>query len=293
MFSFHALRRLFFKPHLGERTDIRDLLQRVTTLNAAGTRLGWPDEPTMVAVASCEEFVAALDAALQAFSIVRPKGDFLVDADVNCIHGELWVRFVKDVEPGHGNGKIETPLVNSFATLGDVMASLGGKMHYWGGNNYFDLSFPYDGPMREAFPEVGHLPWDAQYRQLFARATWDELRHKVFRFCDLAEKFAHRCSTSNKKSVLVPSVGVCVHPWMFADAGLSVTATDASQFALDVVAAPQNWPLVYSPAAKNRWDIAQSGSYATQGNPEGFQRIPDLTVPEIIKQLGARITFAC
>ncbi len=165
-------------------------------------------------------------------------------------------------------------------------------LNYWGGNNYFDVSLPFHGPVRESFPEVDHLPWDERYRRLLERATWESLRGRVFRFSNLATAFATRCVEFGLSRTLIPSVGLCVHPWLFADHGLSVVTTEIAQSALAVLSEPNRWPRLYSLAAFERWDIAESASYATQGNPNHFARMPDLDDEGVRELLRRRITFA-
>jgi hypothetical protein len=111
--------------------------------------------------------------------------------------------------------------------------------------------------MREEFPETKDLPWDERYRFLLARATWALLRGKVFRFSKFADSIAARCVEYQLLRVLIPSVGICVHPWLFADRGLSVVATDAAGSALAALSEPARWPRLFSRAAFERWDISE------------------------------------
>jgi SAM-dependent methyltransferase len=85
---------------------------------------------------------------------------------------------------------------------------------------------------------------------------------------------------------------LCVHPWLFADHGLSVVATDAAESALAVLSEPDGWNQLYSRAAFERWDIVQSASFATQGNPDTFARMPDLEDQSVRVSLRQRINFA-
>src|SRR5262249_26319910 len=86
--------------------------------------------------------------------------------------------------------------------------------------------------------------------------------------------------------------GLCVHPWLFADHGLSVVATDAAGSALAALSEPDSWLRLYSRVAFERWDIAESASYATQGNPDHFARMPDLEDRGVRESVRQRITFA-
>jgi hypothetical protein len=204
----------------------------------------------------------------------------------------VWVRFVQRGPCQDRNSQVEPTLEPSFRPLRAAVGKSRGELHYWGGNNYFDVSLPFRGPMREDFPEVEHLPWDERYHYLLDRATWGSIRHMVFRFSSLAEYFAARCVEFGLLRVFIPSVGLCVHPWLFADRGVSVVTTDAAGSALAALSEPDRWPRLYSRAAFERWDIAESASYATQGNPDYFTRMPDLENRAVGESLRQRITFA-
>jgi hypothetical protein len=258
------------------KIDIKDLLSSIQVLQSPGVRIGLPDDPTPVNVADPQRFSKNLNAALQSFRDLRGGTPYLVSAEVNPYHKSVWIRFVQRGSCEERNGQVETALEPAFRSLRAVVAENGGDLHYWGGNNYFDVSLPFRGPMREAFPEVKHLSWDERYRQLLERATWDDLRRMVFRFSNLAESFADRCVDVRMSRVLIPSVGLCVHPWLFADQELSVIATDVADTALAALSEPECWPQLFSQAAFDRWDIAESASYATQGNPDHFAEMPNL-----------------
>ncbi len=273
------------------KIDIKDFLGSVPTIRSPGVRIAFPDDPTPVDVNDPQRFSACLDNALRAFHDLR-TGDYLVSAEVNAYHREVWVRFVQHGPCQDRNGQIEAALEPAFQVLRTVVAQSGGDLHYWGGNNYFDVSLPFRGPMREAFPEVNHLPWDERYRYLLERAAWESLRERVFRFSNLAESFAARCVEFRLSRVLIPAVGLCVHPWLFADQGLSVVATDGAGTALAALSELAHWPRLYSRAAFERWDITASASYATQGNPDHFNRMPDLEERGVRESLRHHITFA-
>jgi SAM-dependent methyltransferase len=274
------------------KIDIRDLLISVAALQSPGARLGWPDDPTVVEIADPPCFSACLDDALRAFRDLRGGADYLMDADLNSYHRSVWVRFVCGKGLGIGDGQMESPLRPTFEAAQAVAAANGGKLRYWGGNNYFDLSLPFGGPVREAIPQLDHLPWDERYRQLLERAPWNRLRAMVFRFSRLADSFAARCSEFRATRVLIPSVGLSVNPWLFAERGLSVVATDAAGAALAALAEPTRWPRLFSRAAFERWDIAEAASYASQGNPDHFTRMPDLENQHVRDSLRSRIRFA-
>ncbi len=235
---------------------------------------------------------ACLDNALRAFRDLRSGADYLVSAEVNACHRAVWVRFVQRGPCQDRNGQVEPALEQAFEALRAALVKSAGALHYWGGNNYFDLSLPFRGSVRDAFREVDDLPWDLRYRSMLERGTWESLRRMVFRFSNLAESFAARCVELGMARVLIPSVGLCVHPWLFADHGLSVIATEAAESALAAVAEPERWPRLYSWAAFERWDIAQSASYATQGHPDRFDRMPRLEDRGARESLRQRITFA-
>jgi hypothetical protein len=209
-----------------------------------------PADPTPVDSADPHNFVTCLDNALRAFRDLRGGADYLVNAEVNASHRCVGVRFVQRGEWEKGwedrIGQVEPALEAVFLDLYAAAAKSGGDFSFWGGTNFVNLSFQFQGPVREAFPEVKHLPWDEQYRQLLRRATWGSLRRMVFRFSNLAESFAVPCVEFGMSQVLIPSVGLCVHPWLFADHGLSVVATDAAASALAVLSEPERWPRLYS-----------------------------------------------
>lgn len=274
------------------KIDIKDLLGPVQALRSPGARIGFPDDPTPVDIADPQRVSTCLDNALCAFRDLRGGADYLVNAEVNTYHRAVWIRFVQGGPCQDHNGQVEPALEPSFQALRAAVGKSRGELHYWGGNNYFDVSIPFRGPMREEFPEVRHLTWDEQYRYLLERATWRSLRGMVFRFSKLAVSFAEQCVECRLSQVLIPSVGLCVHPWLFADHGVSVVATDAAEAALAALAEPNRWPRLYSRAACQRWDIAESASFATQGNPDRFERMPDLEDQGVRDALRQRITFA-
>jgi SAM-dependent methyltransferase len=270
--------------------DIKDLLGSIQAIRTPSARIGIPDDSTLVDIADPQRLFCCLDEALCAFRDLRGGADYLVSAEVNTYNRAVWIRFVQ-AGPCQNRGQVEPALDPSFHALRAAIGTSRGKLDYWGGNNYFDISLPFRGPMRESFPEVKHLPWNERYRNLLDRATWESLRGMVFRFSNLAETFAARCGECGASRILIPSVGLCVHPWLFADHGLSVVATDAARTALDVLAEPERWPRLYSRAAFERWDIAESARFATQGNPDHFEWMPDLGDRAVRESLGQRVTF--
>ena len=273
------------------KIDIKDLLATVHAIQTSGVRIGYPDEQTPVEIADPQGLSAALDDALCAFRDLRGGTDYLVDADANTYNRAVWVRFVQR-GPSLHHGKVESALVSSFQALRDEISKSCGKLDYWGGNNYFNLSIPFEGVMRESFPKIEHLPWDERYRYELERTTWQCLRWKVFNFLAFAESFATRCVELGLSHVLIPSVGLCVHPWLFAANDLSVTATEGAATALDSLSNPDHWPRMYSCSAYARWEIAAAAASASQGNPDHFEQMPDLLNPAVRELLRNRINFS-
>lgn len=277
---------------LALKIDVRELLDSVPAIRSPGTRIGLPDDPTPVDVVDLQRLSTCLDTALRAFHDLRGGTDYLVSAEVNAYHRATWVRFVQHGPCQDRNGQVEPALKPSFRALRRAVARSGGELHYWGGNNFFDVSFPFRGPVREESLQVTHLPWDERYRQQLTRVAWRSLRDVVYRFANLAEAFAARCVEARLSRVLIPSVGLCVHPWLFAEHGLSVVATDVAASALAALSEPERLPRLYSRSAYERWDVATAALYATRGNPDHFERMPDLEDPHVRESLRQRITFA-
>jgi hypothetical protein len=210
------------------KIDVRDLLYAVPAIRAPSTRVGLPDGPTLVEVTSPDRFAASLDAAMRAFRELRPGTQTLVSADVNAYPKEVWVRVLENGRSDMDrNGQVEKSLARSLASLRAVAERNRGGAHYRAGNNYLDVWLPYPNPDREDFLDVTHLPWDERYRILLERESWELLRNRVFRFSKLAVTLADRCLACGMTTVIVPSVGICVDPWLFASRGLTVTATDS------------------------------------------------------------------
>lgn len=155
------------------RIDVKDLLSSVQAIQLKGTRIGWPDDPTPVSITDPQRFASHLDAALTAFHDLRGGTPYVVNAEVNSYHRSVWTRFVQRGPCLDRNGQIEPILEPAFESLRSTAMKDGGDLHYWGGNNYFDVSLPFRGPVREEFPEVNHLPWDERYRQLLKRRLGD------------------------------------------------------------------------------------------------------------------------
>lgn len=275
------------------RIDVRDLLDSVPAIRAPGTRVGLPDGPTLVKVAHPEQFAASLDTLMRAFGAVRPGKQTLVSAEVNSYRKEVWTRILQNGPSDRDrNGQVEASLVSSLDSLRTIMQKDGGVVHYWSGNNYLDVSLPYPHPEREDFLEVEHLPWDERYRTQLERESWSSLRDTVFRFSNLAATLADRCVARGMTAVLVPSVGLCVHPWLFAGRSLTVIATDSAASALTALSDPGRHPNLYSSAAYERWGIAACASYAMIPQPDHFDGMPALEDESVREDLRRRITFA-
>jgi SAM-dependent methyltransferase len=272
------------------KVELRDLLGAVNELQVPGFRLGWPDDPTWVTVSDPKTFADRLVAALSAFRDLRGT-PFLMDADINSPNRQVWIRFVMPGGCLH-DVQIEPRLEKTLQSFHEVVSRDGGKVLHSGGNNYFNISLPYREPIRESFPKVDDLPWDARYRKLLELASWKSLRGMVFRFSKLAEGFAEQCVRRGKSKVLIPSVGMCIHPWLFADRGLNVIATDAAHSALAVVSEPAAWPRLFSRSAFERWDITECALHASQRNPHHFDSMPDLQNSAVRRSLYPRVEFA-
>jgi Methyltransferase domain len=270
--------------------DIKDLLASVQAIRSPDSRIGLPDDPTPVEIVDPQQLAKCIDDALFAFRDLRGS-NYLVSAEVNSYHRAVWIRFVQRAPGVDRNGQVEPELEPAFQALRATAMASHGELHYWGGNNYFDVSFPFLGSIREEFPEVNHLTWDERYSYLLERAAWASLRGMVFRFSNLAESFAAWCVKLGLSRVLIPSVSLCVHPWLFADHSLSVVATDSARSALAALSEPNRWPRLYSRSAFEQWDIAGSACYATQGNPDHFARMPELQDCNVREYLGSRLQF--
>jgi SAM-dependent methyltransferase len=113
----------------------------------------------------------------------------------------------------------------------------------------------------------------------------------AFRFSRLATSIASRCVDFGIKNVLIPSVGLCVDPWLVANHGLAVTATETARSALEALSDPAHWPRVYSRAAYERWDIATCAAFACIPHPDYFAEMPLLEDAAVRDRLRSRINF--
>jgi hypothetical protein len=272
--------------------EIRDLLASVPVIGTQEMRVGLPDGPTWVEVDQPDRFAASLDAAIRAFQHLRPGTRTLVSANVNTYRKAVVIRVLQNGRSDRDRGgRVEASLARSFERLQSVVQQDGGSLDYWGGNNYLDVLIPYPNPDRDDFPEVKHLVWNERYRVLLERESWPSLRHRAFRFSDLAARLAARCVARRMKRVLVPSVGICVHPWLFASRGLNVAATDSAETALAALSEPGLRPNLYSTTAYERWDISECASFAMMPHPGHFDGMPALEDDRAREVLRQRIVF--
>jgi len=277
--------------------SVRELLGE--TLDATpGVRVGWPDEDAVVFVRSPTAFVAAFREHLAVFRGHWDGSETLVDADINTFRRCVDIR-VKQLArerslAGDRTGAVEEALAASLGRLDAEVRSGGGKTYYWGGNNYFgtELALRRGQTFRADFPEIDCDDWDEHYRLTLARTSWSRLRGNALRFCNHASRVAEACKAKGVGTVLIPSVGLCAHPWIFADAGLRVVATDISSAALDAVAHPERLPGVYGATAQVRWDIHQTAAYGGVANPHRFPQMAAIEKPEVARSLAHRISFA-
>jgi hypothetical protein len=273
------------------KANLHDLLNSVAAIKSLAAKVGLPDRVVPVKVADPSRFAANRDTAMRVFQTLRPGTLTLVSADENTYRKEIWIRVLQNGPSSDRNGQIELPLVQSFDSLRTLANRDGGDLHYWGGNNYFDVSLPYPGSNRSEFLEVKHFPWNEQYRLLLERESWSSLRNRVFRFSNLAAMLADRCLACRMTTVLIPSVGICIHPWLLASRGLTVTATDSAETALAALSDPGLNPNLYSSAAYERWDISTCALYAMMPHPEHFAGMPRLESDHVRETLRERISF--
>jgi len=273
------------------KVDVQDLLGSVGAIKTLSARVGLPDGPTFVEVGDLNRFTTTLDAAMCAFQELRPGTETLVSAEVNACRKEVWIRFLQNGRREDRNGQVEESLAACFNSFRAAVKGNRGDLHYWGGNNYFDVSFPYPKVDREEFLEVKHLSWSERYRVWLERESWQSLRDRVYRFSNLAASLSERCRTCGMTTVLIPSVGICVHPWLFASRGLKVIATDSAATALSALSEPGRNPNLYSSAAYERWDNSTCASYAMIPHHDHFDGMPALEVEHVREELRQRIEF--
>jgi SAM-dependent methyltransferase len=125
---------------------------------------------------------------------------------------------------------------------------------------------------------------------MLARSSFSSLRGNIYRYGNWASATAEHCVRAEATRVLIPSVGICVHPWLFAERGLSVIATDNAPTALATVESPERLPMLYGRAAKRRWDIDTVALYGGL-HFESFVTMPEIERPEVADPLRQRIEF--
>jgi SAM-dependent methyltransferase len=277
--------------------DFAEILSSLQSLKSDGVRVGFPDTSAPISLSDRSGFVCAVDAMVCAFRELR-GGLTIVDAKDNSYRKAVVMR-VKQLARGDSSrkGVVEPKISEKLAELQSVLDCDDGELHYWGGNNYFDIEVPLADLsfMREFSPDTDGLSWDERYELKLAKESSESLRDEAFRNCDNATMIAEHFDPSNA-TVFVPSVGICAHPWLFADRGFQVIACDISSTAMNALSQPHNFPLIYSLRSYDRWDISEACSwgYDPAGfHPEYFAGMPDLGSPEEFASLSRRIRFAC
>ena len=281
-----------------QSVDFSDFLKTLHSIQQKGVRIGFPDTFAPVALADAYQLSAALDDSIVAFRKLR-GGHTIVDANDNSYRNAVVMR-VKQLAKGDSrqNGVVESEVSEQMGKLRDLLEREQGKLHYWGGNNYFDIEVPLSdlGSLREFRPDTDGMSWNEQYELKLARASWDSLRSEVFRNCHQAAMVAEHFNLSSTPTVYIPSVGICVHPWIFADRGFQVIASDIASTAIQAVSLPHNFPRMYSRQSYDRWDISETCNwgYDTEGfHPVHFSGMPDLGAAEQYASLAKRISFSC
>ena len=140
------------------------MVYSVPATNDPATQVGLPDGPTFVEIKDPTGLAAAIDAAIFAFRELRPGTQTLICAEVNTYRKEVWIRVLQNGRTDLSrNGQIEESLAPSLTSLRSIAKKNRVGVHYWGGNNYFDLSIQYPKPDRNDLLDLDRLPWDQQY----------------------------------------------------------------------------------------------------------------------------------
>jgi hypothetical protein len=273
---------------IGARALLEDIVARVPA------KVGWPDDDVDLRVADPAELRAAFAECLTKFREYWPNTTTVIDIAVNTYHWKLDVR-VKQlaVEPERqSTSSFPEALQTAFTAL-DRAVGADGKTYCWSTCVYFGMMLPIEVPAgaREDFPKLDTADWDELYRRELERASWRHLRAKAFRFCNHAVELA-RALHGRAATIAVPSVGLCAHPWIFAEAGLRAIATDISATALAIVAQPERWPRIYGSAAQLRWHIDQTCLHAGVVQPGAFPRMAAIERADVAAELRSRIAFA-
>lgn len=261
-------------------------------------RVGWPDESVRLRLRDVEELRTSFRAVLADFRKLWKGASTFADIDVAPEYRRLDVRVARTgtrlADLGIREEEVRSILDGWIAPLSQSCTRNGGSAHRGWTGSYFGMNLPVqsigEGSHRLDFPDLPQERWEARYRAKLLRTTWSSLRSEVFRFCDLASAIASWCVASRATSVLIPSVGICVHPWVFAEHGLSVIATDIATTALDTVRHPERLSQVYGLTAKRRWEISENAAYGGEF-PHGFDSMPEIDRAHVADRLRERITF--
>jgi SAM-dependent methyltransferase len=262
-------------------------------------RVGWPDDEVALEVKGPDALRAELATVLARFRTVWPSMPLFADIKVNTVRQTLYLR-LGAARPPMPWPELDALEASARAALEEWVVPLsrcaeqnGGGAH--GGGGFVSLELPLPAEVaanaRRDFPSLPDEDWDECYRVKLARMSWHSLRDEVYRFCDLATQIARWTAEQGYSSVLIPSVGLCVHPWLFAHHSLSVIATDISPTALDAVAHPERLPRMYGTAAKERWEVSEAAMWFGGRNPHSFEPMPDLERAETAGALRPRIRF--
>lgn len=258
--------------------------------------VGWPDDEVVVDVTDPDALGRGLTAGIDALRSFWTGVPLFADVDVYTPARRLDVRIVR-VQPPDADERAEAGravLEPALALLAETARASGGDaVHGWSAG-FFHLWLPVrsSGPEiaeRESFPALAGSTIDARHAEALARTSWTGLRAAAYRFCDLATATLE-ATRGRATRVLVPSVGICVHPWLFADRGMSVVATDVSPAALEALRYPERRPRLYGGAAKKRWGISRRSLHGGAA-PEHFRGMPELERPEVLDALRPRVTL--
>jgi hypothetical protein len=275
------------------KIDVRDLLSPLRAIEEPPTRVGFLDHPALVEIDNPDEFIAALVAAVRDLHTLYPDNAAVVFADVPAERNSLWIWICQrqglDLEE---LDKVQIPPPGpGVAPLQAVAERNGGGLRYDGWRQYLILWLPFPNTWPKGTQVDRKLPWDERYRSQLEGERPDWIRFEVFRFSKLAAPLADRCAACGMNNVLVPSVGICVDPWLFASRGLTVTATDSARSALTALSDPARYPLLYSLAAYERWDAEMSRTYKLIPHPYHFDGMPELENEQLRETLRRKITF--
>jgi hypothetical protein len=262
-------------------------------------RVGWPDDAVRVRLEDPHGLAVALATSITTLRALFPNAPLLADIDVYMEAQRLDLRIARSGASAptteDDRAQVRDALHAAMAPLRRLAVDEGGlaECGWWGTN--FDLRLPARevGPHlagRKHFPGLPKTSWEKHYREKLRCTSFSSLRDEVYRFSDQATNIARSAATERSLRVLVPSVGLCVHPWLFAAASLSVVATDVSHTALATLANPSALPRVYGAKAQERWDISQSAAYGGH-HPAPFASMPQLEDENTCAALRRRMSF--